>query len=47
MIKHRFPALALTGAMLFTLAACGPKAPAPSPEPTQTPNVTESVQPTE
>jgi len=42
------PALALTGAMVLTLAACGNKAAeTPVPEDTATPQVTESVTPTE
>lgn len=42
-------ALALAGAMLLTLTACGPKesASTPTPEVTETPSVAESVKPTE
>ena len=43
------PALALCGAMVLTLAACGPKTPDPTPTPetSETPNVVESVKPSE
>ena len=49
MKKISLPALALTGAMVLTLAACGPKAPetTPTPEVTDTPNLEETVTPTE
>lgn len=49
MKKHILSALALTGALTLTLAACGPKEPAatPTPEATGTPAPVESVSPTE
>ena len=49
MKKISLSALALTGAMILTLAACGSKEPqaTPSPEATGTPEVVESVAPSE
>lgn len=49
MKKIRLSALALTGAMILTLAACSSKEPqaTPSPEATGTPEVVESVAPSE
>ncbi|MCI9264656.1 MAG: DUF4358 domain-containing protein [Oscillospiraceae bacterium] len=49
MKKISLPALALTGAMVLTLAACGSKEPeaTPTPEVTNTPEVVESVMPSE
>lgn len=49
MKKMSLSALALTGAMILTLAACGSKEPetTPTPEVTDTPGVVESVTPTE
>ena len=50
MKKISISALALTGALVLTLAACGSKEPeetTPTPEATGTPNVVESVSPTE
>ena len=49
MKKIRLSALALTGAMVLTLAACSSKEPeaTPTPEPTITPNVVESIAPSE
>lgn len=49
MKKMSLSALALTGAMILTLAACGSKEPeaTPTPETTDTPGVVESVAPTE
>ena len=49
MKKIRLSALALTGAMVLTLAACSSKEPeaTPTPEPTSTPEAVESVTPTE
>lgn len=49
MKKIRLSALALTGTMILTLAACGSKKsePTPAPEVTDTPNAVESVTPTE
>lgn len=49
MKKISLSALALTGAMILTLAACGSKEPetTPTPEVTDTPGVVESVTPTE
>lgn len=49
MNKYRLSALALAGAMVLALAACGSKGTdaTPTPGPTETPNVVESVKPTE
>ena len=49
MKQFRYPALALAGALTLslTLAACGPKKPEPTPEDTATPDIIESVSPTE
>ncbi len=49
MKKISLPALALTGAMVLTLAACGSKEPetTPTPEVSNTPEVVESVMPSE
>lgn len=49
MKKISLPALALAGAMVLTLAACGSKEPeaTPTPEVTNTPEVVESVMPSE
>lgn len=49
MKRIRLSALALTGAMILTLAACSSKEPeaTPTPEVTDTPSVVESVEPSE
>lgn len=49
MKQFRYPALALAGALTLALAlaACGPKKPEPTPEDTTTPELIESVSPSE
>lgn len=49
MKKLSIPALALTGAMILSLAACSSKGPeaTPTPAPAETPNGVESVKPSE